>query len=155
MEKDKKGAAVKFPPPLIFLIGIALGYAIEFIRPSYIGDILLINYLGKLLLLLGISVLIISALGFFKAKTHIEPWKPTTTIISTGLFAYSRNPIYLAFCFLTIGIGIVFDSLWIIGSFIPSVILLYFIAIKKEEHYLETKFGDEYLNYKNKVRRWF
>ena len=67
----------------------------------------------------------------------------------TGIYGYSRNPIYLAFNFSPIGLGIYYDNLWVIFSSIPSSIIIYLIAIRKEE-----KFGDEYLKYKKKVMRW-
>ena len=60
----------------------------------------------------------------------------------------------LNFNIFPIGLGMFFDNLWILISFIPSSIIIYYIAIKKEEKYLEDKFGGEYLDYKNKVRRW-
>ncbi|MBL4818923.1 MAG: isoprenylcysteine carboxylmethyltransferase family protein [Deltaproteobacteria bacterium] len=85
----------------------------------------------------------------------MEPWKPTTQIISSGIYAYSRNPMYIAFGIVTIGTGIILNSLWITLSFIPSIVVIFFIAIKKEELYLENKFGQDYLSYKAKVRRWF
>jgi protein-S-isoprenylcysteine O-methyltransferase Ste14 len=154
MEKDKKGAAVKFPPPLIFVLGMIIGYAIHFRFPVSLGESEYINILGLFLLTLAIVILCYSLFLFFKAKTHIEPWKPTTSIISTGLFAYSRNPIYAAFCITTIGLGLVFNNMWMLISFIPSAVFVYHIAIKKEEKYLENKFGDEYSKYKQKVRRW-
>ena len=104
--------------------------------------------------MLGIGIVILVAQSFKHAETNIEPWKPTTRIISTGIYAYSRNPVYAGFCLVSIGIGIFFNSFWILISFIPSAILVYYVAIKKEEIYLEKKFGEEYLYYKNKVRRW-
>jgi protein-S-isoprenylcysteine O-methyltransferase Ste14 len=91
---------------------------------------------------------------FNRLKTHIEPWKPTSAIITTGIYGYSRNPIYVAFAVSTIGIGLMANSLWVVMSFLPASMAVYIVAIKKEEVYLEQKFGEEYLNYKNKVRRW-
>ncbi len=153
-KKDKKGAAVKFPPPLIFLIIMAVTFGINYLHPLTIGEAPFIGMLGKLFLLLSILILVYALYLFIKAKTHIEPWRPTSSIITSGLFAYSRNPIYFAFCTLTIGISIVLNNLWMLLGVIPSAYLVFIIAIKKEEQYLEKKFGDEYLEYKNKVRRW-
>lgn len=154
MEKDKKGAAVKFPPPLIFIIGMVIGYVIHYKFPISLEESIYMNLFGKFLITVAIIILSYVLYLFFKAKTHIEPWKPTSAIISTGLFAYSRNPIYAAFCVATVGLGLVFNNMWMVVSFIPSAIFVYHIAIKKEEQYLENKFGDEYLLYKQNVRRW-
>jgi len=151
---DKKGAAVKFPPPLIFVLMMLIGYGIQTFYPISVGEALIIKYFAKAMIIISMSIAIYSLYQFFRAKTHIEPWQPTSSIISSGLFAYSRNPIYLSFCMMTIGISIAFNSLWMLVSTIPSALLVYIIAIKKEEQYLERKFGEEYLTYKNKVRRW-
>ncbi len=151
---DEKGAAIKLPPLLIFLILLLIGYGTHYLYPVNIGIRSELKYVGILLILSAVAFIFYISRIFASAKTNIEPWKPTTKIISTGIYAYSRNPIYVAFCLIPIGIGIVLDSFWIIISFFPSIVLVYFIAIKKEEAYLEQKFSAEYLQYKNSVRRW-
>ena len=154
IEDDKKGAAVKFPPPLIFLILLLAAYGVQYFWPIGIGSSSGFKYFGLGIVMLGIGIVILVSRSFKRAKTNIEPWKPTSKIISAGIFAYSRNPIYAGFCFVPIGIGVFLNSLWILISFIPSAVLVYTIAIKKEEAYLEKKFGEEYEHYKSKVRRW-
>jgi protein-S-isoprenylcysteine O-methyltransferase Ste14 len=152
--QDKKGAAVKFPPPAIFASCILLGSGLQYLRPVGLGIPESIEVLGYLLVLFGITIAILVATSFRRAGTAIEPWKPTTSIVTTGFYAWSRNPIYAGFCLINIGIGIASNSLWIFVSFIPAAFLLYHVAIAKEEAYLAEKFGEEYLAYKNKVRRW-
>ena len=152
--QDKKGAAVKFPPPAIFASCILLGSGLQYLRPVGMGIPESIEVLGYLLVLFGITIAILVATSFRRAGTAIEPWKPTTSIVTTGFYAWSRNPIYAGFCLINIGIGIANNSLWIFVSFIPAAFLLYHVAIAKEEAYLAEKFGEEYLAYKNKVRRW-
>ncbi len=151
---DEKGAAVKFPPPLLFLLLILIAYSFHYLYPLTLGLSLVGKYLGTLIILSAIGMVVYISRIFSRAKTSIEPWKPTTALISTGVYAYSRNPIYTLFCFITIGIGVFLNSLWVFVSFIPAAMLVYLIAIKKEEIYLEKKFGEEYLLYKRKVRRW-
>jgi len=151
---DKKGPAVKFPPPLIFLGALLFAYAIQLQLPISLGITQITKYPGLAIVATGVFVLLLSLISFLRAKTSIEPWKPTTHIITTGLYAYSRNPIYAAFCLINIGLGLVINSLWVLLSFLPAAILVYYIAIRREEAYLETKFGSQYLRYKLKVRRW-
>lgn len=153
-ENDIKGAAVKLPPPLVFLTVIFTAYGIHELWPLAIFHSTITQYLGIIMIVVGFVIIILSSWYFKQAKTNIEPWKPTTTIISTGIYRYSRNPIYVTFCLIQIGIGLILNSAWILGSFIVSAIAVYHIAIKKEEFYLENKFGEEYINYKSKVRRW-
>ena len=151
---DKKGAAVRFPPPLVFLLAILLSFLLHRILPlSFpLGDWL--SYLGGAILFASILLLANLFFAFRRAKTHIEPWKPTSHIITTGVYAYSRNPIYLAFCLITVGIALLVNSVWVFVSMFPSAYLIYLIAIKKEEAYLAAKFGQEYLDYKESVSRW-
>jgi len=153
-KSDKKGAAVKFPPPVIFLIAMALAFGLHSIYPLNMGLPIMAQYLGGVIILLALVLVFYISKMFARTKTSIEPWKPTTAIISTGIYSYSRNPIYVAFCLVPVGLGLVMNSAWLLLSFIPAAYLVYVIAIKKEERYLEEKFGEEYLAYKGKVRRW-
>jgi len=136
-DTDKKGPAVKFPPPLVFFLLILIGYALQKIipiMPKVVTEIMpAVQILGAITFLFGVTIVLLSAYSFWKAETHIEPWQPTSAIISTGLFAYSRNPIYLAFSLLTIGIGLYLNNIWIILSFIPSSIIVFHLAIKKKK----------------------
>jgi protein-S-isoprenylcysteine O-methyltransferase Ste14 len=109
---------------------------------------------GGLLVLAGLALVALSALQFRRARTHIEPWKPTSAIVSDGVFAYSRNPIYLGFCLVTIGLGCVFRNPWMILSCLPSAWVVFQIAIRREEAYLSAKFPQEYGTYRARVRRW-
>lgn len=153
-EPDKKGAAVKVPPPLIVVSVLLLAYALSAIVPFKIGYSPGLEFVGYSLV--GISLLIIgiSSWSFRRLNTHIEPWKPTTKIITTGFFAISRNPIYLALCVACIGVGMILHSWWVLFSVIPAAFLLYHFVIAREEAYLEQKFGEAYVQYKARVRRW-
>lgn len=153
-KSDRKGAAVKFPPPVIFLISMALAFGLHTVFPINMGLPIVAQYLGGLIILSALVLVFYISQIFSRLKTSIEPWKPTTAIISTGIYAYSRNPIYVAFCLVPVGLGLIMNSVWLLLSFLPAAFLVYVIAIKKEEFYLEEKFGEEYLAYKARVRRW-
>jgi len=154
MKNDKKGAGVKFPPPLVFLFWIITGYGIQQVWPLKIGSNSSYHLEGWILVMIGIITILTIKRAFTRAGTSIEPWDPTSKIITTGFYAYSRNPIYISLCIVSMGIGILLNNIWVFISIIPSLFIIYFIAIKKEEVYLEEKFGDEYVQYKQKVRRW-
>lgn len=150
----EKGAAVRFPPPAIFVLLIIAGWGINNIVPLAIGVPASFLPVGVAITLTGVAIAILVNGTFKRVGTAIEPWKPTTSLVTTGFYRWSRNPIYFGFCLFNIGIGISTDNLWILLSFIPGAILVFYIAIEKEEIYLEQKFGQEYLDYKQKVRRW-
>ncbi|HJO12388.1 MAG: isoprenylcysteine carboxylmethyltransferase family protein [Gammaproteobacteria bacterium] len=153
-QEDKKGAGVKFPPPFILLAAIVAGLILDYLYPLSLGVPQALQILGAPVLAAGVALPILLALSFRRVKTNIEPWKPTHVIITTGVYAYSRNPIYLGFCLVSLGLGIWTNNLWLVLSTPVVGILVYFIAIKQEEAYLERKFGDQYRQYKARVRRW-
>ncbi len=153
-DNDLKGPAVRFPPPLIFLGVTVASLALQRVAPLSLGSAPALSYAGVALVVVGLVVIGVAGVSFHRAKTHIEPWKPTTHVISQGIFAYSRNPIYVAFAVMQIGIGLWLSNAWTVLTVTVSVILVYYIAIRNEEKYLEGKFGDQYLKYKRDVRRW-
>ncbi len=151
---DSKGAAVKFPPPLIAILIILLGYGLDLLQPLPVTASTYLFASGCTVIFIALSIVAIAAISFFRAKTHLEPWKPTSTVISSGIFSISRNPIYVGLCLGTLGAGFVLNSWWIVICVILQIWLLYFFVIRLEEAYLSRKFGKEYKNYQQRVRRW-
>lgn len=152
--ESDKGPAVKIPPPLIFVVFILLALVGEYMWPTSLivqGGVL---YVGWGLCGFAFVLAITAAIQFLNAKTHIEPWRPAQSLILSGLFRYSRNPIYLAFILFTIGLGVSLNSLWVMLSTIPATFVLQRFVILKEERYLTAKFGKHYLEYCARVRRW-
>ncbi|EPJ54159.1 MAG: hypothetical protein OFPI_07520 [Osedax symbiont Rs2] len=154
MDKDEKGAAVKFPPPLIFVICIVIGYLIDLALPLSVTLLPGRVYLAALALFVGLALILGAVFALKRARTSIEPWKPTSNIVNSGVFALSRNPIYVAFIFISIAIGLFINNLWIIVFSGVAAVLVFYIAINKEERYLTEKFRGEYSDYCTRVRRW-
>jgi len=154
LKSDADSAQVKFPPPLIALLSILFGALFNWFWPAPMVSESWRWPLGALLILAGVGILVSCSRLFKKAQTNIRPTKTTSNIVTTGIYGLSRNPIYLAFVIVGVGIAIAVNSLWIALMQIPVVLLIRKFVIAKEEHYLESKFGDEYRNYKLKVRRW-
>ena len=155
MNKTKdRGPGVTFPPPLVFIAAMIIGYVFESFYPLAKLNSYFWLLLGSTGIILCIGVLGYAIMSFLKAKTHIEPWQPTSQLITTGLYRYSRNPIYLTFFVLTICLGLILSNLWIIIMAIPAVWVINTYVIAKEEAYLEVIFLDKYIKYKREVRRW-
>lgn len=154
MANKKDNPGVIAPPPLIFLSGLILGGIVTYfnqfpIMPGGLGVLL-----GNLLVLGGIAVIAIIYLQMRKAKTNIEPWKPTTKILDTGFYGYSRNPIYLGMVLIYLGVTCLANSIWFLPFLPLCLLIIHFGVILKEEKYLEDKFGEDYSDYKKRVRRW-
>jgi protein-S-isoprenylcysteine O-methyltransferase Ste14 len=89
---------------------------------------------------------------FRNAGTPIPGNRPTTTIVRP--YRCSRNPIYLSFSLLQLGVAFWVNSLWLLVTLMPAVALMSFVVIPREEQYLETRFPSDYLPYKASVPRW-
>ena len=141
--------------PLRVSVGLlVLSYILgEFIFPKY-PLIYLINLIGIIGLLISIGIFLS---GFNIFKSYNENPNPTSTskvLIKTGIFAYTRNPIYLSFIIFFISMFLIFENVaYILTAFGLSIWIHYWI-IRLEENYLQNLFSDEFLNYKRSVKRW-
>jgi protein-S-isoprenylcysteine O-methyltransferase Ste14 len=149
---DNPGVVTR--PPLIYLCSIFIGLTLQFVWPLKVLPASLEATVGGSLMLVAVVLFALSVRQFLAAGTAIQTHRPTTTILSTGPYRFSRNPIYVSFTLLYIGIGVWVNSAWLLGMLIPTLILTSYGVIAREERYLAKKFGKEYLRYKASVRRW-
>ena len=141
-------------PPLIYLVALAIGIALEYLFPVDILPAGVQYPLAVTLIALSGLIMPFVLLQFRNAGTNFDVRKPATTILTEGPFRVSRNPSYLSLSLVYVGIGIAADSFWILGMLIPTLVVMHYGVILREEQYLESKFGEEYLQYKRSVRRW-
>jgi len=141
-------------PPLVYLISLAAGALIQIATPLPFLPGTLAVPLGAPLVVLAIALFSYSVAKFRAAGTPVPALKPTTVIVRTGPYRWSRNPIYLAFSLLQLGIAIWVNSLWLLATLIGAVALIHWVVIRREEDYLERRFGAQYSDYKASVRRW-
>ena len=110
--------------------------------------------LGRGLVVLGVLTLVLAYGTMARARTPIDPRQHTTTIVSTGIYRLSRNPIYLGWFIFALGQGVKNVSLFQIVVSLLMIGLLHWAVVLREEKYLEDMFGNEYLQYRARVRRW-
>jgi len=109
---------------------------------------------GVVIILAGLIVLFAAFVQLRRARTTIMPYRPTTAIVDSWPFSFTRNPIYVALALIYIGIAVFFNTLWPF-LLLPLVILVMQRGvIEREERYLEGHFGSDYADYKSRVRRW-
>jgi len=148
-------AGVLFPPPLMVVTVILTAWLVGKEWPLEGPQFEYTRTIGAALTAIGLVLIIVAATHFKRAKTNILPFKKTSKIIDTGVFARSRNPIYLSFIIIQIGVGLWLAEPWII-LFLPiTYLLLTHAVILKEEAYLKRTFGKDYEDYLKRVRRWF
>ncbi len=141
-------------PPLVYLISLGTGALMQLATPLPFLPRTLAVPLGASLVVVAIGLFASSVGKFRAAGTPVPARKPTTVIVRTGPYRFSRNPIYLAFSLLQLGIAIWVNSLWLLATLVGAVALIHYVVIPREEQYLERTFGAHYLDYKASVRRW-
>lgn len=155
-DEKRDNPGVVAPPPAIYFAGLVAGLIFNYFFPAAI--VFLPRTVGIIagIVFVAIAGFVIFAAfrAFSAAKTNVEPWKPTKAIVSSGVYGFSRNPIYLAMTLLYVGVALLLDSLWVLLFAVPLLFLINFGVILREEKYLTAKFGKEYLDYKQRVRRW-
>ena len=102
----------------------------------------------------GVLLLAWSVRTMSRAGVDPDPNEPTTAIVATGPYALSRNPIYVSFNVVYVGIALIVNTVWPVAFQPVGIALLYYGVIARDESYLERVFGDEYRQYKARVRRW-
>jgi protein-S-isoprenylcysteine O-methyltransferase Ste14 len=143
-----------FRPPLIYGAAIAIGLACQWMWPRPVRSGGGLDLLGGGLFAVALVLLAASVRRFWAAGTPVPARKPTTAIVRTGPYRFSRNPIYLAFSLLQLGIAVWFNSWWLVATLAAAIALVHYVVIPREEQYLEARFGAEYRDYKGAVRRW-
>jgi len=151
-EEDRPG--VPIAPPLLFVVPILASLAFEWLVPTSFAHGASRWTLGALIFVAGIALNVGGFVTQKRAGTDPIPFNPTTRIVAHGFYRFSRNPMYLGFALCTFGLAILVDSAWMLLALPIGLVLVDRIVITREERYLERKFGDEYLNYKRRVRRW-
>jgi protein-S-isoprenylcysteine O-methyltransferase Ste14 len=141
-------------PPLVYLVSLVVGTLVHLAAPLPFVPGTLAAPLGASLVVVAIALFSFSVAKFRAAGTPVPAWKPTTAIVRTGPYRFSRNPIYLAFSLLQLGIAIWVNSLWLLATLAGALALMHYVVIPREEQYLERRFGAEYVDYKAFVRRW-
>lgn len=151
---ERDNAGVVAPPPLIYLGPLVLGLLLNRKFPIPFLPRKMARTLGWTLL--GGGVLL---LGWFEwairhAGTPANPYKPVSHVVTEGPFRYTRNPGYLSMAMIYTGVAGLANALWAILLLPVALSVIRRGVIEREERYLEGKFGEEYLHYKARVRRW-
>lgn len=147
-------AGVIAPPPLIYFLSLLIGLVFGFfIAYPFLPSLIAIP-LGALLFVLGIALLTSGSRALAKAGTPVVPSEPTKTIVTSGPYRFTRNPLYLGFTLIYLGVTFGFNSTAALILLVPTLLVIERGVIHREERYLERKFGEQYTSYKKKVRRW-
>jgi protein-S-isoprenylcysteine O-methyltransferase Ste14 len=155
MTDDHADVAIK--PPLLFLGALALGCLLSLIVPigprlaSPNGNALAV---GLTFVALGFALAALSARAFRRAGTDVVPGRPASTLVTTGPYRITRNPIYIGMTLVYFGLSIVMTSIWVLLLLVPLLMILQQGVVLPEEAYLKRRFGAAYRKYQAHVPRW-
>ena len=144
-------------PPLLYLACLLLGIVLDRMLPLPLNlpEAALIQWpVGGGLVVVGIAIMAEGIRNFSRAATPVRSNQPVRALVTTGIHAWSRNPIYVGIFLIYAGIGIAARSPWVLVLALPLLIILHYVVVAREEAYLERRFGDSYRDYKARVRRW-
>ncbi|MGC9605803.1 MAG: isoprenylcysteine carboxylmethyltransferase family protein [Minisyncoccia bacterium] len=141
-------------PPFVFLGGFFIALILQWLLPVHVFSGIAWKTVGWIVALISGILALSGFRAMHRIGTNIDVRKPALAIVSTGPFRYTRNPLYLSLVLLYIGIALFFDMVWLLAILVPIVLVIHYGVIRREERYLEGKFGESYLEYKKKVRRW-
>ena len=145
-------------PPLLFVVIIALVGLLEWLMPiAWMTALprLPLALVGGLAVIGGLMLGIAAALQMHRAGTNIPTFQPALGIVTDGVFAHSRNPIYLGLVTAMTGLALLWPSFWLLIGTGLTAFILHHGVIKREEAYLEQYFGAPYAAYCATTRRWY
>lgn len=156
MENKIDHPGVYLPPPiayvLIFLAGLFLQSKIPIVPAFFHGHV--IKILGIIFIVIALFFLFKSLRQFFHTRNTVVTMKPASSLQSNGIYNITRNPMYLGLALVYLGLSCLIGNWWNIILLPFLILFVQQYIIKREEKYLERRFGQEYLDYKQKVRRW-
>ena len=141
-------------PPFIMLGFIVAGLALDALWPAPVLPATVQYLAGPLVFAAGVALLAAAMGRISAAGTNMPTNRPATAIVTDGPYQLTRNPIYVAMALGFAGIAVTIDSAWLIAFVVPFMAVIHLGVVKREERYLENKFGDAYRRYRASVRRW-
>lgn len=158
MTSGSETPGVIAPPPLIALAAIAAGLMLDWVWPvtllrAALGLPARLTFGGPLMAL-GLGLAIVAERTFHRIGTNAAPWKPALSLAASGPYAHTRNPMYIGLALFVAGLGVALASVWVLAMLVPAAFVLHYGVVKREERYLERKFGDDYRAFKAAVPRY-
>ena len=155
MDDTADTAQVIIAPPLAWGLAIVAGLALKWLVPlPFPPADLPTGWLGAIVFVLALALGVWAIVTMTRAGSNVPTNLPTTTIVESGPYRFTRNPIYLGMFLVLTGLAIAFDNLWLLIMLLPFALVIRYGVVAREEAYLERKFGQAYRDYKKRVRRW-
>lgn len=155
MNDTPETAQVLIRPPLAWALAVIAGLVLDWLAPlPFLPEDWPAGLLGAVVFALALALAIWAIDTMTRAGTNVPTNRPTTTIVESGPYRFTRNPIYLGMFGGLIGLGIAFDNPWLLLLMALFALVIRYGVVAREEAYLERMFGDAYRGYRRRVRRW-
>lgn len=153
--EPNRGARVIFiPPPLYYVAGLVAGAALDRLAGLPIGGRPATVVAGVVLAGAGAALTAGGVTGVIRHRTTIVPHHRVASLVTTGAYRLSRNPMYTGLAVVYLGVALVIGSWWPLVLWPVALLAVYRLVIRPEERYLEQRFGPAYAEYRARVRRW-
>jgi protein-S-isoprenylcysteine O-methyltransferase Ste14 len=110
--------------------------------------------LGAMIVIAGMATMLAGHRALLRHGTNVNPLRPTTALVTDGVFRRTRNPLYVGVSVALCGLALIFALDWMLVLIVPACVILHFAVVRREESYLEGKFGEAYRRYKERVPRY-
>lgn len=158
LDDRSHGPAVRVPPPLLYLLPMAMGFIAQYfvpigivtgVRPAH-----MLRLVGCAEILIGAALNVWALRTFHRLHTTVLPHRPARALAAEGPYKLTRNPMYLGFAIIYLGIAFVANAFWVLLFLPEAIAFVSLFVIGREESYLRREFGSEYDDYRARVRRW-
>ena len=155
MRQDKPdNPGVHVPPPFVYVMAIGFGVLLQRAVPLRIGGGI-VRVIAAWALVAAFGALVASSFqSFWSRHTSVVPIRPATTLVVSGPYRWTRNPMYVGMALLTLGAALWLNTWWIVLLLAPVLVAIDRLVIAREEDYLRRRFGSDYEAYMQRVRRW-
>ena len=155
MSENAQTAQVLVRPPVAWALAVVVGFALDWLEPvDFVPEDWPAGLLGAVVFVLALALAVSAIDAMTRAGTSVPTNRPSTVMVESGPYRFTRNPIYMGMFGGLIGLAIAFDNLWLLLMLAPFALVIRYGVVAAEEAYLERTFGEAYRGYRQRVRRW-
>lgn len=155
MNDNSQTAQVLIRPPIAWAVAVIAGFALDWLEPlPFVPDDWPAGLSGAVVFMGALALAVWAMDTMTRAGTNVPTNRPTTAMVDSGPYRFTRNPIYLGMFGGLVGLAIAFDTLWPLATLVPFALVIRYGVVAREEAYLERRFGETYRGYRQRVRRW-
>jgi protein-S-isoprenylcysteine O-methyltransferase Ste14 len=144
-------------PPVIPLATLAISCVLQWLAPLGLIDSIDLGWricAGVASFIAGMLATMAARRTLLRHGTNVNPRQPSTVLVTDGIFGLTRNPLYVGIIITQYAVAIMFGLDWLLLLIVPNWVVLHFAVVRREENYLDLKFGEAYRRYKQRVPRY-